>query len=499
MSLPLGGDPVRAVERPRFSGYPFTLGVASGAPLPDGVVLWTRLAPKPLSGGGAGGDPVRVRWQVADDEGFVRVARRGTVTARPSAAFSVHVEVTGLQPARWYFYRFIAGGEVSPVGRTRTAPAAGEDPGGLRFGLGSCQHFEHGYYGAHRHLAAEDLDLMVFVGDYIYEGAGRAGDVRRHVGGEARTLWDYRNRHAQYKTAEYLQRLHASVPWLVTWDDHEVDNNYAGTRDEALDPDFRARRAAAYQAYFEHMPLRRRARPTRSGVILRARHDFGRLARFHVLDGRQHRTPQACPRRGRGGARVIDARCQELRTPERTMLGLVQERWLARGMAATPERWNFLAQQTLMAQAGVLVRSRRRFSSDPWDGYPAARNRLFDAITTNELRSCVVLSGDAHAAFVCDLKPNFDDPLSPPITTEFCATSITSRGRPQDEIDTILRDNPHIHFGDSARRGYSVFDVTSESCTVRLRAIKDPSDRHTGITTVATFRVDAGRPGARRI
>jgi len=307
--------PGRVVESPRFSDYPFTLGVASGAPLPDGVVLWTRLAPKPLSGGGAGLDPVRVRWQVADDEGFARIVRRGSSTARPSAAFSVHVEVSGLQPARWYFYRFIAGGEVSPVGRTRTAPAVGDSPGGLRFGLGSCQHFEQGFYGAHRHLAAEDLDLMVFVGDYIYEGAGRPGDVRRHVGGETRTLTDYRNRHAQYKTAEYLQRLHAAVPWLVTWDDHEVENNYAGTRDEVLDPDFRTRRAAAYRAYFEHMPLRKRARPTRSGVVLRARHDFGQLARFHVLDGRQHRTPQACQLRGRGGARIIDSRCQELRDP----------------------------------------------------------------------------------------------------------------------------------------------------------------------------------------
>ena len=499
MSLTSRGDPDRAVERPRFSGYPFTLGVASGAPLPDGVVLWTRLAPKPVSGGGAGRDPVLVRWQVAHDEGFASIVRRGSATARPSGAFSVHVEVDGLEPARGYFYRFIADGEVSPVGRTRTAPAAGDSPGRLRFGLGSCQHFEHGFYGAHRHLAAEDLDLMVFVGDYIYEGAGRDGDVRRHVGGETRTLADYRNRHAQYKTTEYLQRLHSAVPWLVTWDDHEVDNNYAGTRDEALDPNFRKRRAAAYQAYFEHMPLRKQARPTRSGVVLRARHDFGRLARFHVLDGRQRRTPQACPRPGRGGARMIDGRCRELREPERTMLGATQERWLARGMATTAERWNFLAQQTLMARAGVMVGGRRRFSSDPWDGYPAARDRLFDAITANGLGSCVVLSGDAHAAFVCDLKRDFRDQVAPPIATEFCATSITTRGRPQDEIDAILRDNPHIHFGDSTRRGYIVVDVTTESCIVRLRVVEDPTDRQTGVSTAATFSVDAGHPGARRI
>jgi alkaline phosphatase D len=491
--------PERAVERPSFSGFPFTLGVASGAPLPDGVVLWTRLAPEPLRGGGAGDDPVAVRWEVAEDEGFTQVVQRGSATARPAGGFSVHAEVSGLQPAHWYFYRFIAGGEVSPVGRTRTAPAARERPARLRFGLGSCQHFEHGFYAAHRHLMAEDLDLMVFVGDYIYEGAARAGDVRRHVGGETQTISDYRNRHAQYKTDRDLQRLHAAVPWLVTWDDHEVDNNYAGTRDEALDPNFRTRRAAAYQAYYEHMPLRERARPTRSGVVLRARHDFGRLARFHMLDGRQRRTPQACPPRGRGGARMIDGRCRELRDPARTMLGATQEQWLARGMSTTAERWNFIAQQTLMARAGVVVGGRRRFSSDPWDGYPAARDRLFDAITSNGLGSCVVLSGDAHAAFACDLKRDFGDRLAPPIATEFCATSITTRGRPQDAIDAILRDNPHIHFGDTTHRGYVVIDVTAASCIARLQTIQDPTDRRTEVSTAATFRIDAGRPGAQLI
>ena len=284
----------RSAEGPRFTGYPFTLGVASGEPVSSGVVLWTRLAPEPLSGGGVGADPVAVDWEVSEDERFGRVVQRGTVVARAAWAHSVHVEVSGLEPARWYFYRFMAAGEVSPVGRTRTAPLLAELPQQLRFGLGSCQHFEVGYYAAHRHLKAEDLDLMVFVGDYIYEGPGRAGNVRRHVGGEARTLADYRNRHAQYKTDPDLQRLHAAVPWLVTWDDHEVDNNYAGARSESLDPEFRRRRAAAYRAYFEHMPLRQRARPRESGMVLRSRCDWGRLARLHVLDGRQRRTPQAC-------------------------------------------------------------------------------------------------------------------------------------------------------------------------------------------------------------
>jgi alkaline phosphatase D len=488
-----------ATGRPSFTGYPFTLGVASGAPLPRGVVLWTRLAPDPLHGGGVGAEAVVVRWEVAADESFGRVVERGTVDARPAWAHSVHVEVAGLEPARWYFYRFIAGDEVSPIGRTRTAPAAAESPQQLRFGLGSCQHFEHGYYAAHRHLTAEGLDLMVFVGDYIYEGPGRPDNVRRHAGGEARTLVEYRNRHAQYKTDPDLQRLHAAVPWLVTWDDHEVDNNYAGMRSESLDPDFRRRRADAYQAYFEHMPLRERARPTAARMVLRSRHNWGQLARFHLLDGRQRRTPQACPRPGRGGANLIDERCRELHTPGRTMLGAPQERWFTAGLGAAPERWNFIAQQTLMARASVTVGGRRRFSSDAWEGYPAARDRLLGAIADNGLRSCVVLSGDAHTAFVCDLKRDFDDERAPPIATELCGTSITTRGRAQSATDAIVRENPHIHYGDSARRGYVVLDVTAERCTARVRVIENAADRHTGVVTAATFATDAGRPGAQRL
>jgi alkaline phosphatase D len=488
-----------ATERPSFIGYPFTLGVASGSPLPTGVVLWTRLAPDPLHGGGVGADAVVVRWEVAEDESFGRVVQRGSVDAVRAWAHSVHVEVTRLEPGRWYFYRFIAGDEVSPVGRTRTAPAADELPRQLRFGLGSCQHFEHGYYGAHRHLAAEGLELMVFVGDYIYEGTGRTDRPRRHAGGEARTLVQYRDRHAQYKTDPDLQRLHAAVPWLVTWDDHEVENDYAGTRSESLDPDFGRRRAAAYQAYFEHMPLRERARPTPSRMVLRSRHNWGRLARFHVLDGRQRRTPQACPRPGRGGSNRIDERCRELFAPGRTMLGDAQERWFADGLAAAPERWNFIAQQTLLAGAVVRVGGRRRFSSDNWDGYPAARDRLLKAIADNGLRSCVVLSGDAHSAFVSDVKLDYDDEQAPPVATEFCGTSMTTPGRMQSATDAIVRENPHIVYGESARRGYVVFDVTAERCTARLRVIEDVTNRHTGVLTAATFAVNAGRPGVQRL
>jgi len=270
-------------------------------------------------------------------------------------------------------------------------------------------------------------------------------------------------------------------------------------RSESLDPDFPRRRAAAYRAYFEHMPLRRRARPTETRTVLRSRHDWGRLARMHLLDGRQRRTPQACPPPGRGGATLIDERCPELQAPGRTMLGRPQEDWLTAGLRAASERWNFIAQQTLMARARVVVDGRRRVSSDSWDGYPRARDRLLGATADHGLRSCIVLSGDAHTAFACNLKRDFDDDRAPVIATEFCCTSITSRGRGQPATDAIVRNNPHILYGDSARRGYVVIDVTPERATARLRVIDDPTDRNASVQTAATFVVDAGRPGAQRV
>jgi alkaline phosphatase D len=482
----------RVAAQPSFTGYPFALGVASGQPSPTGVVLWTRLAVEPLrAGGGIDPVPVAVGWEVAEDERFARVVARGTAEARPQAAHSVHVEPAGLQPARWYFYRFTAGSEASPVGRTRTSPAA-TDAAPLRLALASCQSFEDGYFGAHRQLAAEDLQLMVFVGDYIYEGTRRTGGVRRHAGGTARTLDGYRIRHAQYKADRDLQRLHAAVPWVPTWDDHEVANNYAGLRSGDLDPQFARRRAAAYRAYYEHMPLRSWSRPSASGMRIRSRRDFGALVRLHALDTRQHRTPQACPRPGRGGANAIDERCRELHQPGRTMLGTRQEGWLDAGLAEDPARWHLIAQQTLMAPSGVVADGRRRFSSDQWDGYPDARGRLLRRLADGGVRSAVVLSGDAHVGYVCDLA---DPAGGPVVATELCGPSLTSRAPARGRVEAVLRDNPHIRYGDP-RHGYVVLDVTAGSCTAAYRVIGDPADPATGVETAATFAIEAGRPGA---
>ena len=284
---------------PRFSDYPFKLGVASGDPLPDGVVLWTRLAPDPLNGG-MPDKRVPVQWQVATDEAFANVVREGATFASPELAHSVHVEVGGLRPAGEYFYRFRAGSELSPVGRTKTAPAFGASVAEMNFAFVSCQQYEHGYFTAYRHMSEEDLDLVVHLGDYIYEyGPNQyvapGGNVRTHVGPEIVSLSDYRRRHAQYRTDEDLQAAHAAFPWAVTWDDHEVENNYAdeipegGQSVEA----FILRRAAAYQAYYEHMPLRRTSVPSGPDMQLYRRLTFGNLAEFNVLDTRQYRDDQA--------------------------------------------------------------------------------------------------------------------------------------------------------------------------------------------------------------
>ncbi len=225
--LAIASQTNRVIATPRFTDYPFSLGVASGDPLPTSVVLWTRLAPDPLNGGGMIPNPVPIQWQVATDATMRQVVRRGTATATPELAHSVRVVVEGLQPNRWYWYQFQVGNEISPIGRTRTAPALGDRLARFRFAFASCQDWQNGYYTAYKHLAAEDLDLVLHLGDYIYEYGPEAGKPRQHNGPEIVSLEDYRNRHALYKTDPNLQAAHANFPWIVTWDDHEVDNNYA--------------------------------------------------------------------------------------------------------------------------------------------------------------------------------------------------------------------------------------------------------------------------------
>jgi alkaline phosphatase D len=500
--------PSADAARIRQAAYPFKLGVASGSPLPDAVVLWTRILPDPLDARTAPRFAVPVRWEVAADEAFTRIVAQGSALAAPELAHSVHVDVKGLAPDRWYWYRFMLGDAVSPVGRTRTAPARDSLPALLKLAVASCQHWEFGAYAAHRHIAQAAPDLVAFVGDYIYEWGPYQlthPDTAQRVD-ESFTLADYRSRYAQYKSDASLQLAHHAAPWIVTWDDHEVANDYANDRDERLAPDFLERRAAAYQAFYEHMPLR--LEPPRGGFAslrMYQRYDWGRLARFHVLDDRQYRAYEACPRPGRGGSNsVVRRQCRELADPRRSMLGAAQEAWLEEGLRSSQASWDVLTQQTLMAQSSQLpVRAPGdgRVWTDGWDGYPAARRRLLESLRTLKVENPLVLGGDVHGFYACKLRADFDRPPAPDnpvLASEFVTTSVTSTSRPQGRTEQFLQMNPHIVYGRSDRRGYTLMEVTPQRVKAISMALDDVRDEHSGIAPVATHLVQKGRPGPER-
>ena len=475
------GDDDDDRETPRFA-YPFTLGVAAGDPLPDAVVIWTRLAPEPLKGGGMPDRRVSVRWEVAKDERFRHVVRRGTARALPELAHSVHVDVRGLQPAHEYFYRFRVGRYESRTGRMQTAPPPWAVRA-LRFGFVSCQDWQAGYYPAFRDVAAQDLDLVVHLGDYIYEYGPQPGGPRMHEGPEVQGLESYRNRYALYKTDDALQEAHASCAWIVTWDDHEVENNYANLiREEGAEPNaitFAQRRANAYQAYYEHMPLRRTSLPQGPNLLLYRRIAWGALAEFSVLDTRQYRTDQPC---GDG----LDPRetCPESLDPAATMTGPGQERWLLEGLVRSRAIWNVIAQQTMLAEYDFNpAPGATLFNMDQWDGYVAARNRLLRFLMDQHPRNPIVLTGDIHSSWVHDLKAKFDDPGSRTLGTEFVGTSISSEFPPAfiAPIQAARVDNPHTKFFDGQYRGTcaarSLASVGART-TGRLRRCSRPRRPH---------------------
>jgi alkaline phosphatase D len=481
--------------RPRFQTSPFALGVASGDPSADGVVLWTRLAPRPLEGGGMPPDPVEVGWELAADEGFDRIVQTGRVTAAPELAHSVHAEVEGLEPDRRYWYRFHAGGVTSPVGRTRTLPRQGDDVDGLRFAFASCQHFESGYFTAYRHMLDEDLDLVFHLGDYIYEGPGRDTTPRRHAGPEIVTLDHYRTRYAQYRTDADLAAAHAAFPWIVTWDDHEVDNNYAAGISERFDPAevFLARRAAAYQAYYEHMPLRRTSMPRGASLQLYRQFSSGRLASFMVLDTRQYRTDQPCDDRS-GPA------CPDVLRPDATLLGDDQERWLFDALSQSRARWHVMPQQVMMARVDRLAGDGERISVDQWPGYELGRRRVLDFLGTRKPANPVVLTGDIHSNWVNDLKSHPADASSPTVGTELVCTSISSGGNGSDmpaSMAPVLAENPAVRFFNN-QRGYVSCEVTRDRLRADFRVLDYVATPDSPIRSRARFVVLDGKPGAER-
>lgn len=492
----------RVLAQPRFDHNPFALGVSSGYPQPDSVVLWTRLAPDPLNGGGMPEAPVAVRWEIAADARFRKIVGSGEALATPQFAHSVHVQTRGLAPAHWYWYRFMAGDAVSAIGRTRTAPAADDARGKVAFAVASCQHYEHGHYAAYRDMAQQELDFVVHVGDYIYESSWGRSKVREHHSAEPYTLADYRNRYAQYKLDPHLQAAHAACPWLVIWDDHEVDNDYANDRSQDMDPveAFLARRTAAYQAWYEHLPLPPGTYAGGPAMQIYGTQAMGNIARIQLLDMRQYRDYHVCPRKGRkaGGNQVNVLECPERLQPGRSLLGTTQEQWLEQALAQSPARWNVIAQTTLMGQADRGADDTRVVYTDGWDGYPAAREKLLNTIAARKVRNPVILGGDVHFALAGDLKVDFDNERSPVIASEFVTTSISSQGPSRARIEALLTKNPHVKFANGSRRGYAKFTVTPQRWETTFRAVLDVADAHSRVFDLGHYVVEDRRPGPQR-
>ncbi len=476
---------------------PFQLGVASGDPAVDGVVLWTRLCPRPNEAdGGMPREAVEVDWELAEDEAFSSGVRRGKALALPELAHSVHVEIPGLAAERPYWYRFTAGGRRSEVGRTRTLPVPGSLPARVRFALASCQNWEQGLYTAYGHLLRDDVDFVFFVGDYIYEGVAKVPIFRKHPGNVCKTLEDYRLRYALYKSDPALRAVHAAVPWMVTPDDHEVENNYANAISEVLTTkpaDFLVRRAAAYQAYYEHQPLRRESLPKGPDMQLYRRVPWGRLADFFILDTRQFRTDQPC---GDGQKPP----CPEVMNPDATIMGGPQRDWLFEGLKASGAAWNVLAQQVMMARVDRKAGEAVAYDMDQWPGYEVERRRVLKYFHEARVLNPVVLSGDIHSNWANELIADFDDLDSKIVSHEFVGTSISSGydglAVPKN-LEKTYAENPFVRFH-NAERGYVLCEVTPKAWRTDYRTVPFVVKPGAPIQTRASYVIESGTFGLKK-
>jgi alkaline phosphatase D len=492
--------------QPRLEAPPFQLGVASGMPTTDGVVLWTRLLPLNAMRNAWADEIVDVRWELAEDESFKRIVRQGVAQALPLLAHSVHVEIDGLPAGQWFHYRFMVGGAISPTGRTRTLPPAGQAVERFRLAFASCQRLASGHFGAYRRLLDEDADLLAFLGDYIYDsGAYPSPTVPQGIA-PATTLAGYRAHHELHKRSPELQAAHAAMPWLLVWDDHEVLNDYAGAPARGLAGGRLARqRRAAYQAYYEHMPLRLASLLrgieglTRGGEELRifGSLSWGRLASLQLLDCRQYRDEQACS----GLRGLVDpADCAALSDPRRSMLGAAQEAWLERQLAeqrrGRGRPWSLLLQSTMFSPRRLPILGGLRIWNDGWDGYPEARARLVDALLRHEVAGPVLLGGDLHENWACNVPAGAGDSAADRrcVASEFVGTGITMSSFAPGAIAEIKAANPHAVYADAGRCGYGLLDLRSDRLHLAFRVVDSLSTADPAISTAAAFDVESGSP-----
>ncbi|MFE9056566.1 alkaline phosphatase D family protein [Streptomyces mutabilis] len=501
-NIPARGAVAAPERTARITKDPFTLGVASGDPLPDSVLLWTRLAPEPfLEDGGMGTERVTVEWEVAVDEYFAAVLFRGTADAHAEYNHSVHVDVKGLTPGTVYYYRFRTGAWISPTGRTRTAPPADDETASLKLGAVACQAYQDGYYTVLRHLAQDDVDVVFHLGDYLYEYAvNSAGGERRYTdivlpdvfNRETMTLADYRLRYSLYKSDEDLKAAHAAHPFVVAWDDHETENNYADDIPENAVPpeEFLLRRAAAYRAYWENQPLRAAQLPQGPDARLYRRLHWGTLAQFDILDTRQYRSDQAYDDRPHPPGPESD-------DPARTMTGAAQEQWLLDGWLSSTALWNVMPQQVCFSQRKFDVTADAPLSMDAWDGYRASRARVVAGAQAIGVENWLILTGDVHVGYALDVKEDFDDPESATVGTEVTCTSVAS-GRDGVEQpanwDLYMRANPHMKFY-NGKRGYVRAELDREAARLDFRTVSAVTTPGAPVTTAASFVTEAGNPG----
>ena len=479
------GD-VSGADAGPFTTDPFGLGVASGDPQHDRVILWTRLVVEPTDVDSTPDETVDVVWEVSETEVFETILQTGLFQTDRSLGHSVHVDVDGLEPEAEYWYRFRVGTFVSPVGRTRTLPCEDARPDRMRIGFTTCQNYMSGWYIVQRDMAAQRLDLIVGLGDYIYE-SGRSGAVRDHGADEPVDLDGYRNRYGLYKSDADLQAMHASAPYIGIWDDHEIDNNHAGENGPAQGAEnWAARRAAAYRAWWEHMPVRGPA-PTGDALRIHKEALVGDLAQILFLDGRQYRDEQPCNDQ-------IGSRCPET-DDERSLLGEDQEAWLETRLRSAATRWVLLVNPVVMLPmdfGGVFL------NPDQWDGYPRARQRLMDAVVDLALGEPVVFTGDIHASGVGFIPQDPFDPTTEPVISEFVVPAATSGVTDSGiaSVGAVLAAQPHISWWDFAQKGWVLAEVERERLVSRYRLADDVTNPAGSVAEQRAWVVDAGSPGA---